>query len=222
MALTRSPLRRSAPPQRKPMTRKTPFRPSPVPQAPGERPEPAPMDLATARIALQRQLDAAAADRPAFTEPAPLSKSAPKAPNGFPEIVRRTILDRDHETCQMCGTKIVFGAWLGYSLQHRSARGSGGSRSALVNGPANGLTLCGSATTGCHGKVEGDHTGLAEAKGMAVASWADPATVPVHTYRGWFLLDERGAAHPTAAPPTGNAHDVARRRAPQKKEHITS
>lgn len=55
--------------------------------------------------------------------------------------------------CEACG------GWLGEKggeFQHRDARGMGGSKDPVTNGPANAALLCGSGVlrTGCHGACE--------------------------------------------------------------------
>ena len=92
-----------------------------------------------------------------YREPRP--KKAQKLPSRpvrgssseVPEEIRVAVLKRDGDACTRCGAAIVRPY---YSLQHRRPRGMGGSR--LLHTMANLVTLCGSATTGCHGEVESD------------------------------------------------------------------
>jgi len=57
------------------------------------------------------------------------------------------VVERDQGACRICGGK--YGrSWM--SVHHLVGRGQGGD-----DVPANGVLLCGSGTTGCHGKVEG-------------------------------------------------------------------
>lgn len=132
---------------------------------------------------------------------------------GFPDVTRVQIINRDGGRCQRCGADVTAGRWPGYSLQHRDNRAMGGTSDPAINLPGNGLVLCGSGTTGCHGRVEHYPT-EAEREGFAVASWADPTTVPVNTHTGWWLLDNDGHRTRTTPPPDGDAHAVAK-----KKEH---
>jgi hypothetical protein len=55
--------------------------------------------------------------------------------------------------CEYCMTFIGI---RGGEFQHRTARGAGGCRDTVINGPANGLLLCGSVAlrTGCHWEAE--------------------------------------------------------------------
>ena len=90
---------------------------------------------------------------------------------------------RDAGCCVRCGKQCVFGErGTGWSVQHRRARGMGGTRRPDTNQPQNLIILCGSATTGCHFFAESNRTAARE-NGWAVKSSTDPLTVPV-VYRG--------------------------------------
>ena len=101
---------------------------------------------------------------------------------------RLIVLNRDRWACARCGAPA--GPATGtYSIQHRKARGVGGDNSL-----PNLLLLCGSATTGCHGEVEGrDPHDLA--RGYRLESWQDPAAEPVmysdggSGFTAWLLPD---------------------------------
>ena len=106
--------------------------------------------------------------------------------------VRKLVLARDEGRCQwpMCG------AWLDefYSLQHRRARGMGGSRRPDTNQPSNLVAVCGSATTGCHGLIEANPE-LASELGFRVSQGTTPANVLIHTItHGVVYLDDNGTA----------------------------
>lgn len=91
--------------------------------------------------------------------------------------VRQLILDRDGYTCLGCGKDIRHAYW--YSIQHRKARGQGGSNSC-----ENLVTLCGSATSpGCHLLCEARDPEMT-ARGLVVPSWNDPAETPVVLWTG--------------------------------------
>lgn len=64
---------------------------------------------------------------------------------------RLKVVTRDGFRCVVCGVAIVRAQ---YSLHHRIPRGAGGSRRPEINSAANLITLCGSATTGCHMRIE--------------------------------------------------------------------
>lgn len=105
--------------------------------------------------------------------------------------VRAIVLERDGYTCQRCA--VYIGPFGTYSLQHRRPRGMGGSRRPETNLPGNLITLCGTATTGCHEYVE-SHRHDAHLTGYLLPqSVAFPALEPVKTYRGWLLLSDDGS-----------------------------
>jgi hypothetical protein len=64
----------------------------------------------------------------------------------------------------------------------------GGTKRPESNSPANLVTLCGSAVSGCHGFVE-SHRVKALDWGYIVHRIDDPATVPVLTAGGWVRYD---------------------------------
>jgi hypothetical protein len=103
--------------------------------------------------------------------------------------VRQIVLDRDEFMCVRCGTYV--GPFGDYSIHHRRPRGMGGTKRADTNLPANLITLCGTGTTGCHGKVESDRL-RATADGFLVSQHGDPEVIPVKTWRGKALLSNDG------------------------------
>lgn len=114
----------------------------------------------------------------------------------FSPIARALILDRDHGTCFRCGRTVVW--WptgdarrpetvCPYSIHHRRPRGMGGSTDPITDHPANGLTLCGTGTTGCHGWVE-SHRRQALADGYLLEHPQDPRTAPVRLPAGDLVL----------------------------------
>jgi hypothetical protein len=92
--------------------------------------------------------------------------------------MRRLILDRDMGRCAWCGRP--FGDAL--NIHHRVLRSQGG-----IGSPANGISLCGSGTTGCHGDAHHNRR-WAEETGLIVPSWQSPDEAPVTTWRGRYLL----------------------------------
>lgn len=131
--------------------------------------------------------------------------------SGAPKRVRAEVLLRDLCQCVACGLTVVVEDGNGlrpvqqYSLQHRVARGMGGR--SVIDEPFNLLTMCGTGTTGCHGRAEHDPEWARE-RGYRVDSWDNPLTVPVvvrvaegvdHVY----LLD--GAARLLTYPAPGGA-----------------
>ncbi len=91
---------------------------------------------------------------------------------GFPRKVRDAVKERSGGCCEYCGCPLDD---VPASLHHRRPRGMGGTKDPLANSPANALVLCGSGTTGCHGRFEYARA-LAMAKGVIVSRYAgDPA-----------------------------------------------
>lgn len=99
---------------------------------------------------------------------------------------------RDDACCFLCKVTL----WRGqgsYSVHHRRARGMGGSKDPVTNSPANLLLLCGSGTSGCHGRIE-KHRSWALESGLLVRQGHDPREVEVLVGgRPWPLrLDDEG------------------------------
>lgn len=83
------------------------------------------------------------------------------------------------------------------NIQHRKARGMGGTRSVSVGHPANGLPMCGSGTTGCHGWTEANPA-HALALGWRLDQAADPTLSVFWSVAGpwrWNLVDTAGLLH---------------------------
>lgn len=109
-------------------------------------------------------------------------------PGAFNPLARVLIVGREGGSCFRCGLRVAHLEETGrgfkilgltdYSIHHRRARGMGGSRDPQTSHPSNGLLLCGSGVTGCHGWVE-SHRSAARADGYLLESWQDPATTPI-------------------------------------------
>jgi ribosomal protein S27AE len=93
---------------------------------------------------------------------------------------RTAVLERDNHKCVRCGDSIMFAR---VSVHHRKLRAQGG-----TDDPTNLITLCGSGNLGCHGLVHSRRKDIGELFGYIVASWQDPATVPVRTPAGLVML----------------------------------
>ena len=104
--------------------------------------------------------------------------------------IRRQVIARDLSTCQWCGRHVrTESGW--YSLQHRRARGMGGSRDAATNLPANLLLVCGTGTTECHGWIEAQPA-QAIGRGFRISAAAVPSRIPFVDWTGreWRLTDD--------------------------------
>ena len=107
--------------------------------------------------------------------------------------MRQLVLERDGYRCARCGRHIHNGP---YSLQHRKARGMGGTKDPAINSPANLVTLCGDGVRGCHGLIEANREEARE-KGFTVRQTQDPSTVPVHCWDGTYYFNQDGGRdHP--------------------------
>lgn len=104
-----------------------------------------------------------------------------------PQDIRDLCLQRAGFRCEKCHGSLE--QWFGYSLQHRIARGMGGSKDERLSGPANLIVLCGSGTTGCHGLVESQRR-LSIELGYAMHRGDDPTEVLFQDDYGscWQLL----------------------------------
>lgn len=113
----------------------------------------------------------------------------------FSQQTARLIFEfRDGEACFFCQRGLRWAdRGFGWSLHHREPRKMGGRKDAHLSRPSNGLTLCGSGTTGCHGRVESDRD-WALSMGLLVSAFGSnrPVNIPVRRGDGslWFLTDD--------------------------------
>jgi hypothetical protein len=79
------------------------------------------------------------------------------------------------------------------SIQHRRARGMGGSKAPNTNKPSNLILLCGDGVRGCHGYIEQNRT-EARRGGYNVPQFVTaPETIPVRYWDGYlYRLDDEG------------------------------
>lgn len=107
----------------------------------------------------------------------PMASKPPPRNTGPSKAVRLQVLERDGYKCAACGCNVISKP---HSVQHRKARGSGGSSDPAINSPSNLILLCGSATTpgSCHLKCEQRDPHM-HAAGFWLWSWQDPAAEPV-------------------------------------------
>ena len=105
----------------------------------------------------------------------------------FSQQTREVIYQRAGRCCERCPKSAEGG-----SIHHRRPRGMGGTKDPAAGGGPNGVLLCGSGTTGCHGEVESNRV-QAIADGWLVPQGVDPATVPIrHRTLGRVWLDDDG------------------------------
>lgn len=102
---------------------------------------------------------------------------APRAKTTGPNQTTRDIVwARAGGACELCRGSLA--GPQGFSVHHRLPRRMGGSRRPELNTPANLLVVCGSGTTGCHGRIESNRT-QAYADGLLLHDGVDPAAVSV-------------------------------------------
>lgn len=112
---------------------------------------------------------------------------------GPDRATRELCAARDWNSCAWCGRPLQNTL---RSLQHRKARGLGGTTDPAINRPSNLIWLCGSATTGCHYRAE-QRTPEGQRLGFWLWSWQDPTQVPVrHAIHGLALLADDGTITP--------------------------
>lgn len=112
---------------------------------------------------------------------------------GPDRTTRELVLERDDYSCFCCGLPLLGEP---FSLQHRVARGMGGSSDPLINSPANLILLWGSAVTNCHARVENRYAADRIA-GYWLRSDQVPAETPVLHWRyGPVLLGHDGSITP--------------------------
>jgi hypothetical protein len=123
----------------------------------------------------------------AYPKPAP-----PVHLIGLALITRNESIDRrEQQRCARCGVVI----WSGGSRHHRKFKSRRGGDEV-----SNGVLLCGSGTTGCHGWVHANPVS-ARMVGLALLATDNPLLVPVrHAVYGCDVwLDDAGNA--SATPP---------------------
>jgi len=99
---------------------------------------------------------------------------------------RALVYARSGGICEVCSRARAT------NWHHRKNQGQGG-----LWCPTNGLHVCGSGTTGCHGHIT-LHPAVSREQGWSVPSWNDPADTPVWlALRGWVYLQADGSVVPT-------------------------
>jgi len=109
-----------------------------------------------------------------------------RASTGPGEETQMLLFHRAGARCELCATDLSAGA--PSSKHHRRPRGMGGSSTTWINDVSNLLLLCGTGTTGCHGRIESHRTAAYDA-GWLLRTGFNPWEVPVvlHGHRTVYL-----------------------------------
>ena len=102
------------------------------------------------------------------------------------EALAREIVDaRAYGRCEGCR------CCPGRTFQHRRKRSQGG-----LWLPSNGVRLCGSGTTGCHGDVDTYFPAIGRLLGLGLGRGDDERQTPAYLHSvagsGWWLLNDDG------------------------------
>lgn len=101
------------------------------------------------------------------------------------KTARARVAQRSGGVCEVCGSAQAT------NFHHRQNASQGGKWL-----PSNGLHLCGSGTTGCHGRVTANPV-WARKHGWSVPSWDDPRKIAIRLFaHGLVLLDDQGRVEP--------------------------
>jgi len=93
--------------------------------------------------------------------------------------VRALVIARDLGCCVCCGLSVLGRQ---ASIQHRRARGMGGTSDAHANCCCNLILMLGSGTTFCHGRVESRRDPHDAGRGYRLEQWEIPALTPVMVF----------------------------------------
>jgi 5-methylcytosine-specific restriction enzyme A len=85
--------------------------------------------------------------------------------------------------CELCGLNLGDERGVDHSLHHRRPRGMGGTSDPATSSVSNVLVICGSGTTGFHGRVE-QYRSIAMQAGWLLRQHQDPASTPVQVLIG--------------------------------------
>ena len=104
------------------------------------------------------------------------------SPKTLTDEVREIVFARDNHTCVVCGAPAT-------NVHHRLLR-SRAPKDPLLHNPCNLISVCGSGTTGCHGRIHANPQ-WAHKHGYMVHSWDEPERVKCE------ILEEDGKTHGT-------------------------
>lgn len=113
-----------------------------------------------------------------------------------PARLREMVIERSEYSCDRCAKPLIGRP---YSLQHRRARGRGGRKDAHT--AANLIVLCGSATTGCHGRVENQERAEAYRYRFAIRGEVEiPEETPIFRHMNSWVIPGEGLWIPSVDP----------------------
>jgi hypothetical protein len=105
------------------------------------------------------------------------TSTRPRRTNTGPSTTTRAdVWGRADGRCEVCAGPLA--GVVGFSIHHRLPRRMGGSRRPELNSPANLVVVCGSGTTGCHGRIEANRERAYE-DGLLLRADQAPTDVPV-------------------------------------------
>ena len=103
-------------------------------------------------------------------------RTAPRvSPAAFSAKTRTLVRARAGYACEACARHL---GDYGGQMQHRVARGAGGSRNPLLGSPSNAVLICGTPATGCHGRCEARSAEM-HAGGFWLSFYESPLVVPI-------------------------------------------
>lgn len=108
---------------------------------------------------------------------------------------RLELWGRARDRCELC--EVLLAGVRDVSVHHRCPRRMGGTRKPWINDLVNLLLVCGSGTTGCHGRIESNRS-IAYDAGWLLHDGADPWETPVDLAIGRVHLTSDGAMIPVS------------------------
>ena len=113
---------------------------------------------------------------------------------GFSPATTAAIIERDRGRCARCGVPVAhLERGLAWSIHHRAPRKMGGRRDEWIGQAANGVILCGSGVTGCHGWVERNRSEARDTGWLIPMGVQRPDTTAIqHAVHGYVHLTDDG------------------------------